>query len=100
MCCSFPIAAYAFVCPDSLPHNDGRGTNMQVSIPLWSLVHLPAIITLTTALFTPRGWIHALLYVLFENAMGIVKVGAAVAGALQRFLLNIFCNRIARPATV
>jgi hypothetical protein len=51
-------------------------------------VHLPAVITLTTTFFTPRGWIHALLYVLFENAMGIVKVGAAVAGVLHRICFD------------
>ena len=108
-----------------------------MSIPLWALVHLPVVVTLTTAIFTPRvssrtfqhscssciaaisifhacwlaiiaehpactsaqllslhevstlpsphrllntlclpqGWMHCILYVLFENAMGIVKLG-------------------------
>ena len=27
-----------------------------------------------------QGWMHCILYVLFENAMGIVKLGAVVAG--------------------
>ena len=53
---------------------------MQVSIPLWALVHLPVVVTVTTAVFTPKGWLHCILYVLFENAMGIVKMGAVVAG--------------------
>lgn len=35
---------------------------------------------MTTAMFTPKGWLHCILYVLFENAMGIVKMGAVVAG--------------------
>ena len=52
----------------------------QVSIPLWALVHLPVVVTVTTAVFTPKGWLHCILYVLFENAMGIVKMGAVVAG--------------------
>ena len=55
----------------------------QVSIPLWALVHLPVVVTVTTAIFTPKGWLHCILYVLFENAMGIVKMGAVVAGEWQ-----------------
>ena len=27
-----------------------------------------------------QGWLHCILYVLFENAMGIVKLGAVIAG--------------------
>lgn len=27
-----------------------------------------------------QGWVHCILYVLFENAMGIVKLGAVIAG--------------------
>lgn len=53
----------------------------QVSIPLWALVHLPVVVTITTAVFTPKGWLHCILYVLFENAMGIVKLWAVIAGA-------------------
>ena len=53
---------------------------LQVSIPLWALVHLPVVVTVTTAIFTPQGWLHCILYVLFENAMGIVKLGAVIAG--------------------
>lgn len=34
-------------------------------------------------MFTVNGWRHALLYVLFENAMGVVKISAAFAGVLQ-----------------
>ena len=52
----------------------------EVSIPLWALVHLPVVVTLSTAVFTPNGWVHSILYVLFENAMGIVKLGAVIAG--------------------
>ena len=56
----------------------------QVSIPLWALVHLPVVVTLSTAAFTPNGWVHSILYVLFENAMGIVKLGAVIAGAHRK----------------
>ncbi|DBA75218.1 TPA: hypothetical protein ACH3X1_010513 [Trebouxia sp. C0004] len=55
----------------------------EVSIPLWALVHLPVVVTVTTAIFTPKGWLHCILYVLFENAMGIVKLGAVIAGMLD-----------------
>ena len=55
----------------------------EVHIPLWALVHLPVVVTVTTAIFTPKGWLHAILYVLFENAMGFVKMGAVVAGVLD-----------------
>ena len=57
---------------------------LQVSIPLWALVHLPVVVTVTTAIFTPKGWLHCILYVLFENAMGIVKMGAVIAGEVHR----------------
>ncbi|KAK9837515.1 hypothetical protein WJX81_008081 [Elliptochloris bilobata] len=55
----------------------------EVNIPLWALVHFPVIVTITTAMFTPKGWLHCILYVLFENAMGIVKLWACVAGILD-----------------
>ena len=58
----------------------GHIASRQVSIPLWALVHLPVVVTLSTAAFTPNGWVHSILYVLFENAMGIVKLGAVIAG--------------------
>ena len=52
----------------------------EVRIPTWVLVHLPVVVTVTTAAFTPRGWVYAIPYVLFENAMGLVKLGAVVTG--------------------
>eukprot|EP00884_Botryococcus_braunii_P009093 jgi/Botrbrau1/18185/Bobra.53_1s0050.1 len=55
----------------------------EVSIPLWALVHLPIVVTITTAIFTPKGWLHCILYVLFENAMGVVKLWAVIAGILD-----------------
>ncbi|BDA47669.1 probable glucomannan 4-beta-mannosyltransferase 9 [Coccomyxa sp. Obi] len=55
----------------------------EVNIPLWALVHLPVVVTITTAVFTPKGWLHCILYVLFENAMGIVKLWAVIAGVLD-----------------
>ena len=55
----------------------------EVNIPLWALVHLPVVVTVTTSCFTPKGWLHSILYVLFENGMGIVKMGAVTAGLLD-----------------
>lgn len=55
----------------------------EVTMPTWALVHVPVTVTLTTAAFTPRGWIYSILYVLFENAMGTVKLWAVVTGILD-----------------
>jgi hypothetical protein len=38
------------------------------------------VIVLTGALLCLQGWLHCILYVLFENAMGIVKLWAVIAG--------------------
>ena len=32
----------------------GCSAPVQVSIPLWALVHLPVVVTITTAMFTPK----------------------------------------------
>lgn len=34
-----------------------------------------------------QGWVHCILYVLFENAMGVVKLWAVVAGARSHLAL-------------
>ena len=65
----------------------------QVSIPLWALVHLPVVVTITTAVFTPKGWLHCILYVLFENAMGIVKLWAVIAGPATPPVETCHCLR-------
>eukprot|EP01025_Chloroclados_australasicus_P030089 TRINITY_DN3014_c0_g1_i1.p1 TRINITY_DN3014_c0_g1~~TRINITY_DN3014_c0_g1_i1.p1 ORF type:complete len:518 (-),score=40.54 TRINITY_DN3014_c0_g1_i1:1280-2833(-) len=54
----------------------------EVSIPLWALVHLPITVTITTAFFTAEAWYYSVIYVLFENAMGIVKINAVISGFL------------------
>jgi beta-mannan synthase len=55
----------------------------EIHIPTWVLVHLPVAVTMSTAWFTPRGWVYSILYVLFENAMGMVKLWAVVTGILD-----------------
>lgn len=79
-------------CPRSPPGSELPVLVLQVSIPLWALVHLPVVVTVTTAMFTPKGWLHCILYVLFENAMGIVKMGAVVAGECGPMASNHMCS--------
>jgi beta-mannan synthase len=55
----------------------------EISIPTWVLVHLPILVTISTAGFTPKGWVYSILYVLFENAMGLVKLWAVITGMLE-----------------
>ena len=44
---------------------------------------MPLLITLSTVWFTPGGWVYFVPYVLYENAMMIVKTTAMCAGLLQ-----------------
>lgn len=55
----------------------------EVSVPTWALVQLPVVVTLSTAVFTEAGWAYSILYVLFENAMGMVKLWAVVTALLD-----------------
>lgn len=55
----------------------------EVSVPTWALVQLPVVVTLSTAAFTDAGWVYSILYVLFENAMGMVKLWAVVTALLD-----------------
>ncbi|EFN51937.1 hypothetical protein CHLNCDRAFT_139598 [Chlorella variabilis] len=55
----------------------------EVHIPTWALVHLPVAVTLSTSWFTRKGWLYSVFYVLFENAMGTVKLWAVVTGLLD-----------------
>ena len=55
----------------------------EVTIPFWALVYMPILVTLSTVAFTSRGWIVAVPYVLYENAMCIVKVTAMMAGLME-----------------
>ena len=52
----------------------------EVVLPLWALVYTPMLVTLSTCIFTPGGIYYAIPYVLFENAMTIVKLSAMVSG--------------------
>ena len=45
-----------------------------------------------------QGWVHCILYVLFENAMGVVKLWAVVAGARTNLALLKNDSRTWAPA--
>ena len=53
------------------------GAAWQVSIPLWALVHLPVVVTLTTAIFTPR--VSPAQATLHSLACGLTVLHAALA---------------------
>jgi beta-mannan synthase len=55
----------------------------EVNIPFWALVYAPVLVTLSTVAFTKHGWLFAVPYVLFENAMTIVKLNAMLSGLLE-----------------
>ena len=55
----------------------------EVVIPYWALVYAPILVTLSTCIFTPGGLWYAIPYVLFENAMTIVKLSAMISGLLS-----------------
>jgi hypothetical protein len=33
----------------------------QITVPIFAIVHLPSIITLSTAWFTPGGWMYIIM---------------------------------------
>ncbi len=54
-----------------------------VHVPLWSVLHAPAAVALSTCAFTgTRGLYFVVQYVLFQNAMALVKAWAVLSGAL------------------
>lgn len=47
-----------------------------------------------------QGWLHSILYVLFENAMSVVKLWAVIAGAPclhQTLRFALFCLHAILP---
>ena len=77
----------------------------EVRVPFWALVYLPIVVAMSTAAFTKRGWLHCVIYVLFENAMGIVRLWAVISGLLnlkraQEWVVTTkFGSSDARPST-
>lgn len=59
-CCCIPLS---IIIPD-------------LKVPFWAIVYVPLCATLATTLFTPNGTTHCISYVLFENSLSIVRLGA------------------------
>ena len=55
----------------------------QVSIPNWALIYCPLAVTVSTVAFTPSGWYHLIAFVVYENAMCVVRASAVVSGLLE-----------------
>ena len=55
----------------------------EVRIPTWALVYVPLSITISTVFFTRGGWKHTVAYVLYENAMCVVKLNAMLSGLFE-----------------
>ena len=55
----------------------------ELYLPFWALVYAPILVTLSTVAWTRNGIFYAVPYVLFENAMCIVKLSAMLAGLFE-----------------
>jgi len=42
--------------------------------------------------FCEQGWLHSILYVLFENAMSVVKLWAVIAGGSPCIIVTPYPN--------
>jgi len=51
-------------------------------MPWWAIVWLPLLVTMTTMAFSPGSFHYMILYVMYENAMSILKLGASLEGLL------------------
>lgn len=51
-------------------------------MPWWAIVWMPLLVTMSTMAFTPSAFHYMVLYVMYENAMSILKLGASLEGLL------------------
>ena len=51
-------------------------------MPWWAIVWMPLIVTISTMAFSPNSFHYMILYVMYENAMSILKLGASLEGLL------------------
>jgi len=51
-------------------------------MPWWAIVWLPLLVTASTMAFSPESFHFMILYVMYENAMSILKLGASLEGLL------------------
>ena len=42
----------------------------------WAIVWMPMLVTMSTMAFSPNSFHYMILYVMYENAMSILKLGA------------------------
>ena len=55
----------------------------EIPIPFWALVYAPVLVTMSTVVFTKDGWKTSVAFVLFENAMSVVKLSAMISGLFE-----------------
>ena len=51
-------------------------------MPWWAIVWMPMLVTMSTMAFSPSSFHYMILYVMYENAMSILKLGASLEGLL------------------
>lgn len=51
-------------------------------MPWWAIVWLPLLVTMSTMAFSPNSFHYMIIYVMYENAMSILKLGASLEGLL------------------
>ena len=55
----------------------------EIRIPFWALIYVPIAVTVSTVFFTPGGWKYTVAYILYENAMCVVKMNAMLSGLFE-----------------
>jgi beta-mannan synthase len=55
----------------------------EIPIPFWALVYAPILVTISTVFFTKGGWKVSVAFILFENAMCVVKLHAMISGLFE-----------------
>ena len=55
----------------------------EIPIPFWALVYAPVLVTMSTVDSPKTAGKHPSLFVLFENAMCVVKLSAMISGLLE-----------------
>jgi len=64
----------------------------EIRMPFWALIYVPIAITVSTTFFTPGGWKYTVAYVLYENAMCVVKLNAMLSGLFELSNAHEWCG--------
>jgi hypothetical protein len=64
----------------------------EIRMPFWALIYVPIAITISTTFFTPGGWKYTVAYVLYENAMCVVKLNAMLSGLFELSNAHEWCG--------